>query len=82
MYWTEEERKKYPFLYECDPEKNKECSKEICFISGDSCKLTHLKEYSTDDAIGRTLDYLREESRIEMERQWEDEKKEIAARAK
>lgn len=33
-------------VYECDPEKNKKCTKEGCFINGGGCRLTLHKEFS------------------------------------
>lgn len=32
-------------VYLCDPEKNKSCSKEECYISGGTCRHTFNKDY-------------------------------------
>ena len=32
-------------VYLCDPEKNESCSKEICYISGGTCRHTFNKAY-------------------------------------
>ena len=60
-----------PKLYRCDPEKNRECTKEACRLY---CRMTTRKECSTD---GHELTYAEriEEQRIaddlfrEMERE-------------
>lgn len=41
---TEDGRK----VYECDPEKNTECTKEACFIYGGECSRTTKKEYAKE----------------------------------
>lgn len=41
-----------PNVYECDPEKNTECTKESCFINGGPCHMTtyeELKKEKTND---------------------------------
>ena len=38
----------YKNTYECDPEKNTECTKEGCFINGGECSRTTKKEYARE----------------------------------
>ena len=35
-------------VYECDPDKNTECTKEACFINGGECSRTTKKEYARE----------------------------------
>jgi len=60
-------------LYRCDPEKNRECTKEACRWA---CRMTTVKEYSTD---GRELseEEQEEQQRIadELRRETEQEGK-------
>ena len=37
-----------PNLYECDPEKNTECTKEGCFIDGGPCHMTVYEEFKKE----------------------------------
>lgn len=43
------------YLYECDPDKNTECSKEACFVKGGECHLTSYPEYASKSEEVRTL---------------------------
>ena len=38
----------YKNTYECDPEKNTECTKEGCYINGGECSRTTKKEYARE----------------------------------
>jgi hypothetical protein len=38
----------YKNTYECDPDKNTECTKEACFIYGGECSRTTKKEYAKE----------------------------------
>lgn len=38
-----------PNLYECDPEKNTECTKEGCFINGGPCHITVYEEFKKEE---------------------------------
>lgn len=42
-------------LFECDPVKNTECTKEGCYLFGGDCSWTTKPECSKDGAIGFTL---------------------------
>lgn len=42
-----------PYIYLCDPEKNKECKKTCC---QKECKLTIKREYSKDGKRYRLVD--------------------------
>lgn len=42
--WNNEEMKLYP----CDPFKNTECPKTICYLKGGECHSTTHKEYAKD----------------------------------
>jgi len=39
-------------LYECNPSKNKECSKTSCYIIGGPCHSTTNEQYKVDDRKG------------------------------
>ena len=46
--------------YECDPEKNVNCRKDICIVNGGECHLTYNKEFSKEvqnerETEGKTL---------------------------
>lgn len=36
-------------LYECDPDKNTECSKHFCYKVGGECHKTYNKEFARED---------------------------------
>lgn len=42
-----------PEMYECDPSKNKECSKTGCFINGGDCFYTSKKHCVIENAMRR-----------------------------
>lgn len=35
-------------MYKCDPQKNKDCKKNECFINGGQCRLTKNIKYQQD----------------------------------
>ena len=43
-------------LYKCDPEKNKECAKSICFLYGGPCELTRHIEWAKTDQDGKPIE--------------------------
>ena len=45
-------RKPGAVMYRCDPEKNPECKKTACYISGGPCMLTSKKEAAKDGQYG------------------------------
>ena len=40
-----------PNLFECDPEKNTECSKKDCYINGGRCRFTSKETFKLDKSI-------------------------------
>ena len=42
-----------PNIYECDPNKNTECTKESCFINGGPCCLTVYEEFKKEEPDGQ-----------------------------
>lgn len=38
-----------PNVYECDPEKNTDCTKESCFINGGPCFMTVYEEFKKEE---------------------------------
>lgn len=36
-------------FYKCDPNKNKKCTKENCYINGGECELTTNRDYAAEE---------------------------------
>ena len=65
---------KNDILYECDPLKNTECSKDRCYTNGGACILTHQPECAKEGLRSYTREELREISRKELGIRYESEK--------
>lgn len=49
------QRPRWPKTYLCDPRKNNNCPKTMCFMNGGPCQETTREEYATDPATQAEL---------------------------